>query len=299
MSVIFISGTGRSGSTILDRVLGTLDGVLSCNEIRPIWRFGFGENRPCTCGKPFLSCPFWSAVSREAFNSDVDWRRMVALEAAFDHSRYFFRLEQGRIRRALERDLAEYRETLARLYRAIAVVSGDRVIIDSSKVPTRALILSQIPGFDVHLIHLVRDIRAIVYAWSKEEIDPSTGRPRARYTSTRTVFFWMMRNLLAEGLAARLPYQRVRYEDLVRSPRSVLQPLVDAIPPIAEKRLPFTDEHTITLGALHAVAGSPGRFRSGPTTLRLDEEWRRKLPAATRWMATLAGWPLLARYGYL
>ncbi len=297
--MIYISGTGRSGSTLLDRVLGTLDGVSSYNEMRPIWRFGFGENQPCACGAPFLSCPFWSAVSREAFDGEVDWQRMATLEAALDQSRYFLFLLRGRVDAGRERDLTEYRETLGRLYRAIAVVSGDRVIIDSSKVPTRALILSQIPGFDVHLIHLVRDIRAIVYAWSKEEIDPSTGRPRARYTSTRTVFFWMMRNLLAEGLAARLPYQRVRYEDLVRSPRSVLQPLVDAIPPIAEKRLPFTDEHTITLGALHAVAGSPGRFRSGPTTLRLDEEWRRKLPAATRWMATLAGWPLLARYGYL
>jgi hypothetical protein len=53
-----------------------------------------------------------------------------------------------------------------------------------------------------------------------------------------------MLNLLSEQLRARLPYCRLRYVDF--APRFVLQSIVDAIPPLAGKQLPFTDAQCCT-----------------------------------------------------
>ena len=55
---------------------------------------------------------------------------------------------------------------------------------------------------------------------------------------------------------------------------------------------------TVDLGGCHSVAGNPMRFRTGPTRLRADEEWRTAMPAADRRLVTAMSWPLLRRFGY-
>src|SRR6476469_754930 len=54
--VLFIAGWGRSGSTLLDRMLGQVPGVFSAGELRDIWDRGVREDRLCGCGQPFHEC---------------------------------------------------------------------------------------------------------------------------------------------------------------------------------------------------------------------------------------------------
>jgi hypothetical protein len=87
VKVLKITGLGRSGSTILDIVLGNHPCVESVGEVMNLIRTGWVSRgslrgidqkrlrRPiCTCGKrldvpyvedPDEACPFWSAVRRE------------------------------------------------------------------------------------------------------------------------------------------------------------------------------------------------------------------------------------------
>ena len=51
--ILFIVGSSRSGSTLLERLLNELPGVLSVGELKRMWRRGFVENRLCSCGQPF------------------------------------------------------------------------------------------------------------------------------------------------------------------------------------------------------------------------------------------------------
>ena len=69
--VLFIGGWGRSGSTLLDRVLGHVPGVVSLGEVREIWVRGVIEDRPCGCDRPFSECPFWTEVGDRAWGG---WR---------------------------------------------------------------------------------------------------------------------------------------------------------------------------------------------------------------------------------
>ena len=52
-----------------------------------------------------------------------------------------------------------------------------------------------------------------------------------------------------------------------------------------------TEIGAISLGENHTVAGNPLRFRRGPLEIRLDDEWRRSMPAADRRAVTLLTWP--------
>src|SRR5947209_19958625 len=65
--VLYVGGCGRSGSTLLDRMLGQVPGVLAIGEVVHIWRRGVGEDQLCGCGKAFTDCEFWSEVGDVAF----------------------------------------------------------------------------------------------------------------------------------------------------------------------------------------------------------------------------------------
>jgi hypothetical protein len=53
LTVLYIGGYGRSGSTVLDRVLGALPDAVSVGEIRSIWGAVLREDRLCACGQRF------------------------------------------------------------------------------------------------------------------------------------------------------------------------------------------------------------------------------------------------------
>ena len=76
--LLFIAGWGRSGSTLLDRILGQVPGVFSAGELRDIWRRGALEDRLCGCGSPFRECAVWRKVGEVAFGG---WDAIDLVEA--------------------------------------------------------------------------------------------------------------------------------------------------------------------------------------------------------------------------
>jgi hypothetical protein len=184
-------------------------------------------------------------------------------------------------------------------YFSIARTSGNNIIIDSSKVPTRALILSQIPGIEVYVIHLVRNPSAVAFSWQKKKYDPGLNREMKKYSLFRTTIFWMIRNILTELIGHRMPYVRVRYEDICGKPASELQSLIDKIRPLKGSRLPFVNEDTIHLSLVHTLSGNPDRFKVGPTTIYNDAGWRTKIGPLKHAAIFALTLPMLLRYKYL
>src|ERR1700694_5529601 len=89
--VLFIAGAARSGSTLVDRVIGTQDGFCSTGELQFIWQRSFGENQLCGCGSPFHECDFWREVSESAFGLeplDVDEVAACRMKAEVDSKRH-------------------------------------------------------------------------------------------------------------------------------------------------------------------------------------------------------------------
>jgi hypothetical protein len=141
-------------------------------------------------------------------------------------------------------------------------------------------------------------VRACVYAWQKKKENPGNGAFLERHPPVLTTMRWMTRNLFAGLLASRLPYVRVRYEDIMKNPQVESQALIDKIGPTAGKRLAWSADNTIELPPLHSFSGNPLRFNAGSTQLNLDMNWTTRLHPGTRRLVTSLAYPWLVHYGY-
>src|SRR5205823_212464 len=86
-------------------------------------------------------------------------------------------------------------------------------------------------------------------------------------------------------------------EDLVDDPRRALRRIVDALD-LGPADLAFVSGRSATVHPAHTVAGNPMRFEQGTLHLRLDDEWRTRMPLASLRLVTALTRPLLSRYGY-
>lgn len=298
--VLFIAGWGRSGSTLLDRMAGETPGVVSVGEIRELWHRGCLEDRLCGCGNRFSECEFWTAVGKESFGGwqSFDAHRAAALRDRLDRVWMVPALTSRRFAgKEVLADQAEYHELLRRLYRGILTVSGANVIVDSSKLATHGMLLHG-AGVPTTALHLVRDSRGVIYSWQKRVERPDgTGDLMIRYGtaagSTRYLFY----NALAQGLQVLgMDYQRVRYEDLVSDPASVLPAVLRHAG--IDDSTPYAVGEALPLGTHHTVDGNPMRFSVGPVRLKVDDAWRRAMPPGKRAVVAAITAPLLVAYGY-
>jgi len=301
IKVLYIAGAGRSGSTVLGNLLGQFDGFFACGELYNIYRTP-SDQRYCGCGKLLSECEIWDAILRRALGDDYisQTARVLRLRNTVARSRYALLWALPVSRPWMLRAAREYLALTGRLYHSIAEVTGARVIVDSSKVSSYGQLLAQIPGIDLRVVFLVRDARAVAYSWRRKRPKPSPqGQTHIQTASPlRAALSWIGHNLATELITgnARIPSLCIQYEQLVASPKRVLEHIAqfvhESVPPVD-----ITDNQ-IHMKVHHTVGGNPDRFRTGPVALVPDNEWQSKMRPLDRALVTLLTWPLLLRYGY-
>jgi len=302
MDVLYIGGFGRSGSTLLAYLLGQLEGYVVAGELKFIWRRGVKENELCGCGEPFADCPFWRDVGLAAFGgwNELDIEEVLDLQARVTSGRSISALLTGV---GAGPSYARYSELLRLLYDAILAVSGGRIVVDTSKTPVEALILSRVSGVQCRAIHLVRDARGVAFSWAKRDVRrPEIVGHEAVMLDYRPLYIaprWLYGNLFFELLRTRIPTARLRYEDLARAPQEYIEAaLRGSGVPTDRAGLQALGSGRVTLGTLHTIGGNPMRFTAGETPVRADETWRREMKPGSRRGVTAVTWPLLLLYGY-
>ena len=305
LEVLYVSGAPRSGSTILGMILGQLDGCCDVGELWALWRPAFQNADLCGCGLPVDQCEFWSRVMRDALGPDfaqngprlgrLHRRCMGTLRAplVWAHARGW------RQRPHYE----QYAQGLADHYRAIAAVSGAKVVVDSSKMASDALVATMIPGVNVSVVHVVRDPRGVAWSWKKHRQQPGPGgRELDRHGIVATASRWLIYNAFADFLLAptlKNRFRTIRYEDLLRDPVGVTADVSDwlglrsTVNPVSGRPPRLSMDRPT-----HPVWGNPVRTATGDVPLRLDDEWRSQMKPRERRAVALLTLPFLLRYGY-
>lgn len=302
MDVISIGGASRSGSTLLSLLLGRVEGCLVVGELRYVWTRGYRDNMLCGCGTPFRDCDFWSAVLEEAYGgfSRVPIDEIQSLHSSVAEIRQFPALISPLRTSAFENKIQGYLSHLDRLCSGIEKVSGAKTLVDSSKLPSYCYLLSQLPASDARLVHLVRDSRAVAYSFMRKKRKPDIHWEEAymrRFSPLRSVVDWNVLNVGMELLRRiEVPYHFLRYEDLVRDPRTGLMQLLPTLP---DSAVAFLDAEEVAVARNHSVSGNPLRFEKGAIRIRLDSEWQYSMTPRDRRLVTSLTWPLLARYRYV
>jgi Sulfotransferase family len=304
--VLYVAGFGRSGSTLLDRLLGSASRLHSGGEIGGIWTQGLVDDRLCSCGVRFSTCPFWQEVGRNSFSS-LQARQIDAIvqytHLAFPARRMWWIFIRKTRRNMLLSAPPGFWDLAECLYTAMRDVSGRQVVVDSSKLATYLVMLAHVSGVNVHVVHLVRDPRAVAYSWLRPRVvDPDGRTTMPRFGTFKSALLWVIMNAAVEWVAFRmsLPYVRVRYEDLVKDPAGIVGQLQSDV--LRGAGLEFDegghlDEEDIDLEVLHSISGNPMRFHQGRTAIVEDAAWKSG-PRGRRGIVGAVTFPLRWRYGY-
>ena len=303
--LVYVGGSARSGSTLLERMLASIPGYCSVGELAFIWERSVLRNDRCGCGVRFHDCTFWKEVGEAAFGgwSQVDAADAARLHVTIDRHRHLDRISGLRGRGPLGPAIDAHQRLTDRLYQAVRDVSGAAVLIDASKQVGYALLLRDMPSVDLRLLHLVRRSHGVAYSWSRQVRKPDVGNGEGLmsvHSPWWTISLWITDNLLYDAVARRTPLATlVRYEDVVAAPRAQLTQIVRELElPAADLTLSHVGDSSADLPASHALSGNPMRFQPGRVVLRADEQWRTGMTRRHQAAISAATWPLLRRYGY-
>ena len=301
--VLLVTGFGRSGTTLVNTILGSTPGVFAAGEVRFLWERGLIQGRQCGCGQPLDSCPVWGPVLDKAFGglAEIDAARLVAEDATVMRTRQLpWMLASRFIGDRLMSRLDTLPDALTAVYRSIQEVTGAELIVDTSKPPSFGYLLQHLDGIDLRILHVVRDPRAVAYSWTRTKAltDGGDRTEMLRLSPLQSALQWDLWNGAAGWLWARSDrYLRMRYEDLADEPAAAMARIASfaGVPTLA---LPFTGPRDVATTTVHTVAGNADRMRSGPLTIRLDDAWQTELPVRARRLVTALTLPLLTRYRY-
>ncbi len=303
--VLFIGGLGRSGTTVIERMLNELPQAFAEGESIFLWKRGLKDGEQCGCGEPFRSCPHWSAVGERAFGGwdEVDVDKMIALRWEVDRTRRVPGLLFHREHERLSADQRWYLDHLVRVMLASARVAGrPPLMIDSSKHLSAAALLTLDPRLDLRVLHLVRDARGVAHSRTRTRLRPEAGNVAMSTLSPRqSALRWVTDNLGYEALGRRgVPMSLLRYEDFMADPHGAMVEIgrfagVDLTP----ADLGFLEGRTAHFRTpMHSAAGNPVRFGGDDLEIRIDSAWREQLPVPQRRLVTAIAAPLLLRYRY-
>ena len=210
--MVVLVGANRSGTTVLAALLGSLAGAFNGGEIAHLWDRGIALNELCGCGEAFRECPVWSRITGPTHEDDVAFVREV--QPGLDRLRMVPALLRGGFRTERERLGA----ILGRTYRRIQEVTGSRVIVDSSKRLSYALLVRDAVDLEVSVIHVVRDPYAVSYSKRRRRRRPEIVESEAwmgRSPAWRSALNWVAVNAAVRTAGARFDgFWRVRAEGL-------------------------------------------------------------------------------------
>lgn len=305
INILYIAGAGRSGSTLLERILGQLDGVVNVGELRHAWHRSPNAQR-CDCGEILGECVYWQEVMAQAGFplTAASFVNLYAAQRKVDRIRYI----PGMLNKSLAgnefaHNHAIYAGTLRNIYSAIHVLTGSHTIVDASKDMSTLYLLREMGDVRLRVLHLVRDSRAVAYSWTREKVRTNLVGETAymdKYSPQRSALDWIYRNRMTEMVRGRADgYIRLHYEELIADPLEVVGRIARFI------GLPEPDLSFIQGGEIdfpkesHALAGNPVRFQRGSVQLRMDSAWKQEFRKSDKAIVTALTWPMLRRYNYL
>ncbi len=305
-SIVHIIGSGHSGSTLLDMILGGHSQVSSLGEVHSLYFLlrGSGPGYLCTCGESVGDCPFWLAVETEARRRWPTARHPALENLMVSDPRRALNFHQQQVEfNVLKKDnVKEWAPGPAR-----SLIDDGILVLGSTRLQKLASLLwasvdrSRRIGKDtVSLYSLVRSahhtpvivdstknpgafkrvylqadvvMRFIVLLRDGRAVCRSRMK-RERTSMATAARIWKREHRARRAALLSIPNNRVlsiRYEDLTDNPPAVVGNICRFLDIEFEPRmLEFRSDR-------HNLGGNPMRFRRQQHEIRRDDRWRSEL----------------------
>lgn len=297
MKIIAISGSGRSGSTLLSLLLSQGENTTNLGQMRHLptsWK----KNELCSCRQPLLGCALYASVISEVFGDLPEAGLATFQSELLRLFRSAKKIRDWGDKAALSQVRTAHAETLhilRALLESIAVCSGADTLIDSSKTPEMALAFElAFPG-QVQVLNLTRDPRAVAVSWHRK-----TKSWRNTIKSIRT-FSARQARLEEWAMTLGARFHQMRYEDLATEPRITLQSAADAFGITLPSNI-AEDAANVSIDWSHQHLYPPANERviserSSLVVIRRSDNWRASKYRALHLLTRLLSGPEIDRYG--
>ena len=214
--LIYIVGAGRSGTTLLDIMLGNSQSAVSLGEINRFYkRNGLPPKREVS-SKTFQ---FWSKIkSNLTSNNPTDFNSLNKLFRKNEYHSAFFKS-------LFKINSNTYKACLKQMYVAIKENTDQDILIESSKYPARALNLSNYINtnhIEISYIYLKKDPVSVVSSFQKENLE----QPKKSFLEANLYYFIV--NLLCMVTIKVLSFRghktaTIKYDDLILTPEQCIE----------------------------------------------------------------------------
>ncbi|MEO0297181.1 MAG: sulfotransferase [candidate division WOR-3 bacterium] len=301
-TILYITGSGRSGSTILDILLGEGDNTFSIGEFKQFWKKFLKKGALCSCNKNYLNCNFWSEIIKEIFGkyeiSEKEIDYFCSLQKIVERIPLINFFQTKKYILNYKKEIEEYKNFLLEIYGKIFKNTGASIIIDSSKLPHYLFLLKDIP-YEIKIIHLIRDPRGVAYSWTKLKFDPSVNEYMKRYHPFTSVRKWIYINFVIEILKKDFKYfTRLKYEDFCCSPQTNLNKVLKELNLLIHGLPNLSNKKFIIKKLKHLVGGNPNRFNDKEIFIHLDYQWVKEFSTKNKILVSLLCLPMLLKYKY-
>ncbi len=294
MPLVYILSTGRSGSTLLDVLLGAQPECWTLGEFQML-DIGVGHQMRCGCHAPLGQCDFWGPIvervrrtirfplgyfrsGRHPTGKVVRWALLPSIITACPLRAQRPAAEAYAISNFAALDEAKF----------AAEQHQDKVswLIDASKDPYRLLWLQASGHFDIRVIHLIRRPEGFVSNMMRSASASGTNGV-VKYAGR-----WLVDNMIARSLLWRMFWpesvKTVHYEDLATDPEAAIGDLCHWL------ETPFDADRTkgTRIEVNHGLAGSRPRWDALDVTF--EETWRTTLSSFHQKLISLLTAPLLS-----
>lgn len=272
--IIYIAGYGHSGSTLLGKILGTSSNSIYVGELQSllVWikkNHKYINDYSCDCGKELNECNLWSPVIKaidlsEIYNPKTNFNKKKEVFNKLIRSNDLFTRED-------------------KLYHKILQISKEEkspeveYIVDSSKNVRRIIDLLKYSDLDLTVIHVVRDVRGIL--WS---------RIKTKSIPIKCLFDWFITNLLISITRIRygkkLNFMRVSYDSFTKDPVNYMKSFNSKLGLKLYVDLGYLIKQ-LNEEKFHSFCGSLGRKKK-ITKIRQDVGWKKHLSFVQKILTT-------------
>lgn len=217
--IIYIIGAARSGTTLLDIILGNAPQVFSAGEIN---RFTKRNGIPHDARDAEVQM-FWKTITEKLASNGLHPPSYYYQNAKkFEYHNNFFRLLLPYKKLKDYQKYKTYQQALfTEINNKINTDYQKNIIIDSSKYPLRAFFLSHLFGTAISYIYIRRNPVAIVDSFQKKDVEqPSKNRFMA---NLYLLFVNSIVQFVIKTLSKTNKVAFVNYENLLQSPAAELQ----------------------------------------------------------------------------
>lgn len=276
IKLIYISSNGRSGSTLLDMLIGIHSKCFTLGEFQVLPIDYLYNTQPCGCNRRVDSCDFWADIIEQ--NKNIIINGTISKFRNFGYGKVLRWNELQEIYLNINKSdfnlIKKYGQenflVLKSVFEKVKKSKDVYYLVDASKDPYRLKWLAQSGYFDLNVLHIIKDPMAFVYSMIKEE----KSFIKKMYLTLRMSIRWVIENLIIVKVAnkyiGKRKYLKIKYEKLASDHTVQLQSIFNFLK---------IYDHSISDNRFrhynHAISGN--KMRNENNSIYLDEKWKKEM----------------------